>query len=171
MKISQIVFVLAVLNYLLWLILHTASQSLTSWNVAIHPDILFIIFPAFFLGPTPGLLLCLFFAFVLGAYRPVPLGATLVTFCLLWQVGLLMRSRLQPQNSGHVAAFAAPVQFLAILLWSLSLSGSSFNIGGYWLRALVEASLSAVVVALLAGWWCRFQERFLADLGWQPEKL
>lgn len=171
MKNWQLIFVMAVMNYLLWVIFHGASQTLAPWNLSLHFEILLIIFPALYLSAVPGLIHCTLFTLILGAFRPTPLFATLLALLLLWNVGIFMRNQLQPQNRGHVGLAAGFLQLILVLGWSLFQAASAVDPSAFWLRVCSEATLSALFTGLLAGIWCDLQLGVLSEMGWQFEKV
>ena len=170
MKTWHAVTAVAGLNYLLYLLLGELSHMLSRWALALHFESLMILFPALFLPAGQGLVLCLVCALLVGVHYPVPLGATLLTFCVLWNLGMWMRTRLRRHHLGHLAGLAAILQAMCILGWSAWFASAHPAPGPFWWRLGVELILSALVVALLAGWWCRWQYHLLEEFGWQPEK-
>jgi cell shape-determining protein MreD len=167
----HVVAAVAGLNYLLYLALAEVSHLLSRWALGLHFESLLILFPALFLPAGQGLVLCLLFALLLGVHAPVPLGMTLLTFCLLWNLAGRMRSRLRREHPGHLAGLGAFLQALQVLGWSFAFASLQAAPAAFWWRATAELLVSAALVALLAGWWCRWQYRLLDEFGWQPEKV
>lgn len=169
MKTWHLIVGLATLNYGLVLALGELSNGLARWSIGLHWEVLLVLFPALFLAPVPGAVLCLIFAFMIGVHAPVPFGMTLLSLFALWHIGIWMRSRLRREQKRHLAGLAACLQVLGILIWSLALAPAGVPTTAYWIRVAVEAGLSALLVAILAGWWCQWQFRLLEEFGWQPE--
>lgn len=170
MKTWHIVVAVVAFNYALYLALAEAAHLLSRWGLSFHFEILLILFPALFLRAGPGLAVCTLIALMMGAHRPAPLGATLVTFCLLWHLSLWVRARLRREELARLAGLAVAFQTLCILLWSVYFIPRGLAQEAYWWRVLAETSLSALFVALLAGWWCRWQFNLLQEFGWRADE-
>jgi hypothetical protein len=169
MKNWHLVIAVGSLNYLLWLALSELSHLLSGTGLAVHFDVLFVLFPALFLTVGPSLTICVLMAFIIGVHRPVSIGLTLLSLCLLWHLALWMRARLRRDHLGHVAGLGAALQALFVLGWSFSWGSSGMDGSVFWIRVLGELLVSVLVVGVLAGWWCQWQTRLLEEFGWTRE--
>ena len=167
MKSWHVVVFLLGLNYLLFFGVAELNHVLARWSLTLHAEALLLLFPALFLAPAQSLLLCFLLALMVGVHYPAPLGATILSFLVLFHLGAWMRHRIRRENAAHLAGLGTALQVVFLLAWSLGFARHAVAPGAYWVRVGADTLISGAVVALLAGWWCRWQFRLLGEFGWE----
>ena len=159
---------LFVTHFLLWLIILQVNDVLGGWQVALHAEVLWFLFPAVFLPFGLSLGFGLIGVLLLGAASPAPLSSALVTGILLWGTGTVLRPRLLRHRGVYLSILAGLAQVIVVLGWSLLRWPPDVPLGTYALRIAADATVSGLIVGLGAGLWCRFHVELLSSMGWQP---
>jgi hypothetical protein len=164
MKPWQTISSLLLLNYVLWIFIQLISETLSSLALALHAEVLIILFPALLLPLGPALIYCFITAFLVGSYQPISQSATLLSVMMIYIAVVTLRGRLLPLSSSRIGVHAAVLQFLVVMSISAFHSSAAPFVTTFWIRCLSEGLLSALFVGALAGLWCQWQSRLIAEL-------
>jgi hypothetical protein len=165
MRNWQTVAFLGLFNYLLLIGVNLVSDAIAPWSIALHAEVLLLVFPALMLRVLPGLSYCLLIALLLASLRPLDATPTLISILLIYHLLILFRGRLLPRNLSRIGIHCAALQLANVLFLSLWFYPDSADVTEYWIRCLSEGALSALFVGAFSGLWFHWQGVIITEMG------
>lgn len=157
MRSWQKLGILGLLNYLLLTGVHLISDFIASWGLALHAEVLLLVYPALMLKILPGHVYCLLLSLLMASVRPFEQTPTLIGTLFIYHLLILFRGRLLPQKLSRIGIHCAALQLLYILFLSLWFYTPDVHVTAFWIRCLSEGALSALFVGALSGLWFHWQ--------------
>lgn len=165
MRSWHLLGILGLINYVLFIGLQLVSDAIAPRSLALHTEVLFLVFPLLALKPVPGLIYSLSFALLLASLRPDEVTPLLISILALYHSILFLRARLIPRNPNRIGIHCGLLQLGYVLLLSTWYSTSAIVVTTFWIRSLAEGILSALFVGVFSGLWFQSQRRLITDIG------
>jgi rod shape-determining protein MreD len=165
------VLVLFLTLLLLWMAVAQVNDLLAPAHVSVFAGGLFVAYAALFLPLGEGLPASLLAGAVCDAHAPVRFGTFVLLFAIVHVLLFAWRDRLphdQPAGRLGLVLLANLALFLAL---SGLASGPLPAHAGRWPRLAADLAVSELFVALVFAWFFALQERALALLPPDPERL
>lgn len=160
--ISVVIFV----NALLLFVLNEANHLLAPLGVSLHGQALTVLFAGLYLRILHGAILSLLLGLLSSVAGPGDAGSLTLLFLLLWSGAVFMRRRIRREVKFQVRMTALLLQAAAFAYLMLAFAGPFLTLSAFWLRVLVDGTLSLILVATAAVAWVEFQIRLLEANGW-----
>lgn len=166
MSVRAQILYLAVWNWLGLQIASELNHYLSPLGLALHLDVLWLIFVALNLSRLTGLLYTFLFALLADAHLGGPHGLWVVAYLSLWGIAVSLRHLIQRESPFQVQLVSTIFQGILLLVLAFTLGGGQLATFGYWQRLTSESLLSLGLLWLISAPWYYLQHRLLISLGW-----
>ncbi|MDP0500802.1 MAG: hypothetical protein Q7P63_11965 [Verrucomicrobiota bacterium JB022] len=157
--------VLLLWNWLGLQIVTEVNHYLSAFGIALHLDLLWLLFVALNLGRKVGLLYTVLFGLLAEAHLGGPDGIWISLYLVFWALLVTLRRHIQRDSALQMQFLSVFLQGLLFTLLSVFLAGGQADTFAYWQRILIEGALSLVAIWLLCVPWAALQYRLLQSLG------
>lgn len=158
--------VLFLLQLLLLGVVAELNGVLGQAGLHLRCDVLLVLFSGFYLSVGAGFTMTLLLALISGAALPLIRGEYLLSLLLCWLTVVWMRLFLKRERARHIFALALSLQTTVMLGLTLRFHEGLIMEWRYLQSLLLNWTLNAAFLALVAYPWCEFQRRLLHGLGW-----
>ncbi|KAF0093670.1 MAG: hypothetical protein E1N59_2658 [Puniceicoccaceae bacterium 5H] len=168
MKKRYQVLSLVIWNWVGLQIVTEINHYLSIWGLAVHLDMLWIVFAGVSLGKRVGLAYTFLFGILADAHLGGPHNLWLSIYVVAWGISCTARRVVQYDSPMQIRLFSVLLQALTLTFLAVALAGGQADTFAYWQRILIEGGISMSLMWLFSAPWFRLQHRLLLTLGWNP---